>query len=143
MKIRYACALLLLSVAAPALAGAVYQWTDAQGNVHFGDNPAQGAKKLKLDPAESSAPREDAAAREAKRVADCAHKREQLTTFKSAARIIEKDALGKEHIYTGPERTKLIELTQQQVDTACSAQSPAPAPVAPESSSSSGAENPE
>ncbi|HWU67676.1 MAG TPA: DUF4124 domain-containing protein, partial [Stenotrophobium sp.] len=124
MNIRCLSAVLLLTLAAPAMAGAVYQWTDAQGNVHFGDNPAQGAKKLNLDPADGSAPPQDAAAREAQRAADCSRKRDQLTTFKSAARIVEKDALGNEHEYTGDERTKLIELTQKQVDTACSDQPP-------------------
>ncbi|MGH8506063.1 MAG: DUF4124 domain-containing protein [Stenotrophobium sp.] len=134
MRIRSAYAVVLLAVAVPALAGSVYQWTDTQGNVHFGDNPAQGAKKLNLDPTDGSAPPpQDAVAREAQRVADCSRKRDQLTTFKSAARIVEKDALGKEHEYTGQERTQLIELTQKQVDTACSDQPPAAAAAAPSS----------
>lgn len=45
--------ILLLSVATAGTAGGVYKWTDAQGNVHYGERPPPGieAKSLKVDKA--------------------------------------------------------------------------------------------
>lgn len=41
-----------LILAGPALAGGVYKWTDAQGNVHFGDKPPDTrAERVQTDDA--------------------------------------------------------------------------------------------
>jgi hypothetical protein len=46
-------------LSAPASAG-VYKWTDAQGNVHFGDRPpAQGAEQIKVPKSSPSTPAPD------------------------------------------------------------------------------------
>ena len=127
MRIRSACAALLLAVAVPAaLAGSVYKWTDAQGHVHYGDSPAQGAQKLDMDPnGGQAAAASGEQANAAQKAAECTRQRDQLTTYRSATTIVEKDALGKEREYSGEERQKLIELTQSKMDAACAGQPPA------------------
>ncbi|MGH8460921.1 MAG: DUF4124 domain-containing protein [Stenotrophobium sp.] len=136
MNIRYSCAVLLLTVAAPVLAGSVYQWTDAQGHTHYGDQPAQGARKLMLEPGTSqAAPAAETQGAAAQQAADCKRQRDQLAIYKSATNIIEKDALGNNHEYSGDERKKLIEQAQSKTDTACANQPPADA-SAPESAES-------
>ncbi|MGH8541146.1 MAG: DUF4124 domain-containing protein [Stenotrophobium sp.] len=123
MMIRSAVAVTLLALTGLAFAGSVYKWTDAQGHVHYGDNPAKlSAQKLDIDAANGEKPpatKTDTAAQKAKHVEDCSRKRDQLATYKSAGRIIEKDNLGKEHEYTADERKQLIEQTQKQIDTDC------------------------
>lgn len=37
-------------------ADTVYRWVDAQGNVHYSDQPHPGAKKIKVQPAQTYAP---------------------------------------------------------------------------------------
>ena len=58
--------LLLLFLLLPCYAAGVYKWTDAQGNVHYGDRPPQGQAVQSMDveqatPATPPAP--DSAAR--------------------------------------------------------------------------------
>jgi hypothetical protein len=40
---------ILLSSSLVSVAG-VYKWTDAEGNIHFGDKSVEGAEKVKLQP---------------------------------------------------------------------------------------------
>jgi len=62
---------LAIAFALPASAR-VYKWTDADGNIHFGDRPHAGAETVQLDHVDEGAaptgtPRETEAARAAKR----------------------------------------------------------------------------
>ncbi len=41
---------LLLALAAPAMAGSIYKWVDAQGTTHFGAQPPQGASAERINP---------------------------------------------------------------------------------------------
>lgn len=43
-------ALVTLAIALPA-AAKIYKWTDEQGNVHYGDEPPEGAEAVDLPPA--------------------------------------------------------------------------------------------
>ncbi|WPC05890.1 DUF4124 domain-containing protein [Pseudomonas benzenivorans] len=42
---------LLLALSAPAMAGQVYKWVDAQGVTHFGAQPPQGAQATSINTA--------------------------------------------------------------------------------------------
>lgn len=41
---------LLLALAAPAMAGSIYKWVDAQGTTHFGTQPPQGVEAQRVNP---------------------------------------------------------------------------------------------
>lgn len=41
---------LLLALAAPAMAGSIYKWVDAQGTTHFGAQPPQGVAAERINP---------------------------------------------------------------------------------------------
>lgn len=41
---------LLLALAAPAMAGSIYKWVDAQGVTHFGTKPPQGVQAERINP---------------------------------------------------------------------------------------------
>jgi len=63
-------ALLCLGLALSLSAAAqVYRWVDADGNVHFGDQPHQGAQKVPAEGRDAAAPAADSEAYEAERAA--------------------------------------------------------------------------
>lgn len=115
-----------------ASAGKVYRWVDAQGRVHYGDQPARDARELRqLDaprPAASNAApeqseseptadaSEDAAAA---RATACTAKREQLKSYETATTLIEKDTLGREREYSSEERAQLVERARGEVQSLC------------------------
>lgn len=41
---------LLLALAAPAMAGSIYKWVDAQGTTHFGAQPPMGVQAERINP---------------------------------------------------------------------------------------------
>lgn len=41
---------LLLALAAPAMAGSIYKWVDAQGTTHFGAQPPRGVQAERINP---------------------------------------------------------------------------------------------
>jgi hypothetical protein len=47
---KLACALMLAGIvaAAPAATGEIYKWTDAEGNVHYGDRPTGAGNEERL-----------------------------------------------------------------------------------------------
>ncbi len=49
MSVRYLVLLCILCLSAPAGAE-IYRWTDAQGRVHFGEQPAPGATPVQVKP---------------------------------------------------------------------------------------------
>lgn len=130
MNMRFAVSLVLLSVALTAAAGGqVYKWKDSKGHVHYGDQPVPGAQKIEVAPVNSeAAPAGKGAetdADRAKRTAECARKREQLATYKNAARIVEKNSLGVEREFSDAERQQLIAQTEKQLAEQCADQVPA------------------
>ena len=48
-----------------------------------------------------------------------AAKRAQLNTFKNAARLVEKDSLGREREFTAAEREQLVARTQSDLVSQC------------------------
>jgi hypothetical protein len=120
MKMQWMVVAISLCLAASATAADVYKWKDAQGHVHYGDMAKQGAEKVNAGPANSAVPEDkDKDAQKTKHAEECGRKRDQLVTYRSAGRIVEKDALGIEKEYNEAERKKLIELTQKQIAEGC------------------------
>lgn len=105
----------------------IYRWTGADGKVQYGDLPPQGAKNVqKFDQrvgtsaaTTTTAPPVENEAQTQTRRADCANKSAQLKTYKTAARLVEKDSLGREREFTTAERQLLIERTQTDLDAQC------------------------
>ena len=114
-------------------AGQVYKWVDPNGRVHFSDTPRPGwtavdlksAPSLSADAAGAESTEEGAegegssAARDRLRADECKRRKEQLDSYLTANRIVERDALGKEKEFSQEERLQLIEQTQKQVAELC------------------------
>lgn len=123
-----ALALLVLVGLVPAQASdKIFRWTGADGKSYFGDTPPAGARDVQpfsrkvgttvASPEDSGA---DTAAEESSMsVADCANKRAQLSTYKNATKLVEKDSLGREREYTVEERDLLVKKTQEELETQC------------------------
>ena len=117
-------------------AAGVYKWKDADGRVHYGDQPKDGAERIKTGPGngEAAPPEDDsnsdAGKQKAKHLEDCGRKRDQLVTYQKASRIVETDSLGNQKEFSDDERQKLVAKTQQQITEGC-ADVPGPAAAAP------------
>src|SRR5262249_30237875 len=111
----------LIALVSFAAYGDVYKWTDASGNVHYGDKPRDGADKVDVKPGIGSGSPSDPAAAKADqdRAAACAKKKSQLESYKTATVVKETDALGRAREYSEPERQQLIAQTEKQVADAC------------------------
>ena len=121
----------LMCTGSAAFAGEVYKWKDAQGRVHYGDQPAQGSEKIEVNaPASQLQIKRDhekelgSNAKTAKRFEDCKRSKEQLMTYQGAANIISKDGFGGEKELNAAERAKLIQMTQQKIKDSCEEQPP-------------------
>lgn len=122
------CTLLVMGVASAASGDRVYRWKGADGKIYFGDTPPAGALDVRnfdgkiggpanptsLPPAPSLTEEQIAA-----RDADCVTKRGQLKTYRSAVRLVERDALGREHEYTPEERQQLVHRVENDIQTVC------------------------
>lgn len=122
------CTLLVMGVASAASGDRIYRWKGADGKTHFGDTPPASAQEVRNfdgkvgGPSNSPPPpsgppltEEQIAARDA----DCVTKREQLKTYRSAVRLVERDALGREHEYTPEERQQLVQRVENDIQTVC------------------------
>lgn len=114
--------LCLFASATMADAG-VYKWKDANGRVHYGDQPKSGAQRVDGAPTNTeAAPEEessDPAKQKTSKADECARKRDQLMTYQKATRIVETDSLGNQKEFSDEERQKLIERTQKQIAEGC------------------------
>lgn len=109
-------ALMLTSWSAAVQADKLYRWVDDQGRVHYGDRPPQNqrAQTLKLRPPPAAVQQPSVQDSEA-----CVQAREKLTEFQQAERIVERDGLGQERIYSAEEREQLIARSQTHVEQTC------------------------
>ncbi len=126
-------ALVVAALFGVAEAGQIYKYVDAQGRVHYADQPQPGWKRVDVRPptnSQESEWSEPGVARGAdlERAAECARKQEQLKTYRNAARIVERDSLGRDKEYSADERKQLIEKTETEIESLCSS---APASAAP------------
>ncbi|MGH8447451.1 MAG: DUF4124 domain-containing protein [Solimonas sp.] len=110
-----------LVLGASAFAGQVYKWVDAQGHFHFGDTPQPGWTRV--DAGRTNSMTADvpqvAGEDEEKRAVHCKQKRDELAGYKSASRIVERDALGGEREFSDEQKQKLISQTAGQATEAC------------------------
>jgi len=126
MDLRYAAAACFFIVAATAHAeGKVYRWTDAQGRVHYGDQPSGNAQSVapKVPTLEAPAAGDTPAARKtasgAPPLGTCEEKKAQLASYRRAAKITETSALGETREYSAEQKQQLIERTEAAVKEAC------------------------
>lgn len=117
----------LVLLSGTAHADKIFRWIGTDNKVHFGDTPPPGAREVQpfgrkvgtgaAAPAdtESDAGTEPSEAQ----LADCTRKQSQLETYRKAARLIERDSLGREREYTDDERTQLIAQTEDQMRRQC------------------------
>jgi opacity protein-like surface antigen len=129
-------ALLLSGLCAVAQAGDIYKWVDAKGRFHYSDVAQAGWTRVddKTGTARASSEDSDGENREgdeeqastaaARRAADCARAQEQLRTYRSATRIVERDSLGREKEYSDEDREKLLVVTEQQIASNCQERAP-------------------
>jgi len=109
---------LLLAVAVPGLANSrVFQWTDANGVIHYGDAPRGAAKPLAVKPISRGV---DAGAATAPADSEaCSRKREQLQRYSGASKVTETNALGETREYDEAQVKALIESSEAAVREAC------------------------
>lgn len=121
-----------LMLAAPAFAGQVYRWVDPDGRVHYGDQPMPGAREVDLRTNTSAAPAAPVAEGEngeprpaaaTEKLAPnpelCAQKKQELQTYSTASKIVERDRLGREKEYGAEEKKLLVAQTQKQIEQLC------------------------
>ncbi len=125
---RIALGALLLMVALQAgAAGKTYRWVDAQGKVHYGDQPPPNAAEITpgKSPAAQAASTVANAAVPARPVSgalgpeECQRRRDLLASYRNAAAITETDALGNRRDYSEDERQQLIARTEQALRDGC------------------------
>ncbi|PPE73362.1 hypothetical protein C3942_13915 [Solimonas fluminis] len=119
----------------PAMAAEVYKWVDPSGRVHYGDQPQPGWKRVGVNAPPASSPGTPAPAAATYGEVDkaaCEKKKQELESYQKAARVIERDALGREKEYSPEDRQKLIELARKQADDTCSGRTVPPAAAAPQ-----------
>lgn len=122
----------LLAMTCVTQAGEIYQWVGADGKVHFGDVPprdAVGVKEVERKvglgslAAETEKPKEPEAPPSIETALasgdECDYKQQQLATFKSAASLVETDALGREREYSAVERGLIISRIEREMTIAC------------------------
>lgn len=114
---------LCLAMSALVAQAAVYKWKDANGRVHYGDQPASGAVEVNAGVLNGSvAPDSSEASAEntqQKKAEECSRKRDQLANYKKASKIVETDSLGNQKEFNDEERKKLLEKTQKQLTDSC------------------------
>lgn len=129
--IALGAALLLVSAAAAA---ETYRWVDAEGNVHYGDRPAQGSQEVTIrvpgvapepppatdgvasePPATTTEPDADAQVRSQL----CTQARERLASYENSDGIFEESPDGKRRELTLDERVDTILKARQSVKDSC------------------------
>lgn len=140
--------LMLYCLAVSVHAGGVYKWVDSQGNVHFGDQPAEtGAAQLAqpkaqvpADPAyqerlqrqkqyldarrdereQAKQKAAEAKAQKADRHARCQKAKEQLAYLDAHSRLYTSRPDGKQHYLSPAEREAELAKVRQQIVELCS-----------------------
>lgn len=125
LSLRGLLLLVLLGCSAATLAAGtkVYRWVDANGNVHYGDQPppAQAQELKQSAPTAISAP--PAAAPSAAEGVDCTQLGSELERWNASPRLMQTDVLGQQRELSAEERGALIAQAQQRYASACPAAS--------------------
>ncbi len=115
-RLRGACAVLLLVMAGSVMAaGKTYRWVDANGKVHYGDQPPPNATAVTEKPAGAAPAVDDGAKAGGTDAAECERRTQKLNQYRNAAAVTETDSLGNKREYTEAERQKLVERAEQSV----------------------------
>lgn len=138
-------ALLMTAMLLPALADAqIYRWTDANGQVHFGQRPAAGAEQVEVRPQvverddqtrerearserffdarrqEQQAAREQASKARAAREQECQGLRSQLSRLQLGGRFFRNDAAGERVYYSDSEVEAARQRLAMRISQECS-----------------------
>lgn len=122
------CTLLAMGVASAAGGDRVYRWKGADGKTYYGDTPPPTAQDVRNFDSKVSGPSSAPGAPAATTMTDeqfaaheteCANKRNQVKTYRTAARLVERDALGREREYTAEERTQLVAKVEGEIQAQC------------------------
>lgn len=113
-------ALASLLVAAPVLAGKVYQWKDAKGVTHYSDSPPPERKGVQNRELKDPAPAAPAQAKAAE-APNCVTARSNLVQLKSNQPVgLDADSDGKlDKVMSADERTVQIQQTELMLKTYC------------------------
>jgi hypothetical protein len=126
---RAAMLLVGLMLSAAASAGQVYKWVDKAGHFHFSDTPQPGWTRvdaMRGNTMTAEVPQVgDDPGSEAK-AAECQKTRDTLASYRNAARVVERDALGNEKEYSAEQKQQLVARAEQQVAQACGEDANAP-----------------
>lgn len=141
-----AASMMILACGATAQADGVYKWVDAQGRVHYGDQPQSNtAQPLNIRPAppvdEGLRQRREAMSKQPKAkpeaqkkpddtissakeaqeqiTQNCARMKERLSKYEAAAMLTDKGDDGEQRLLNEDERNKLIEDTRGEVGKWC------------------------
>jgi hypothetical protein len=98
-------------------AATIYRWVDERGRVHFSDQRSSGAGSIEVKPGSGATPPVDEP--QPQHGAECERRKNQLEAYRNAASVVETDALGQRHEYDPAEKTRLLQLGEQQVLNAC------------------------
>lgn len=120
--------LLWLLVAIPAAAGNIYRWTDANGVVHYSDQPQRGAAAVPVQagrhtskssplPVQTQESRAERVA--AIRAEQCEKARKRLTLLQESGRVASVNEDGEEAALGADERVQAILRAQQDVVGLC------------------------
>ena len=139
----------ILFSSAAALAGKIYKWTDAEGNVHYGsDKPADSdAEKMKVDTSKTGVDRGAEALDNLKQGVDddaerikeegipaeppvpslpmkevkkrCQNAKQDLATIQARGQLRERDASGEIRYVSDEEKQRRIKAAKQQVREYC------------------------
>ncbi len=141
-----AASLMILVCGAAAQAAGVYKWVDAQGRIHYGDQPQNStARPLNIPPPppvdeglrqqreamskppkakpEAQKKQDDTitSAKEAREqiTQNCTRMKERLSKYEAAAMLTDAGNDGERRLLNEDERKKLIEDTRGEVDKWC------------------------
>lgn len=138
--------LILLLSSTIVFAAGVYKWTDADGNIHYGDRPKSSAEKIKVrtghkpDPTqiehrqkrdrllevldeerrEKRSDKELAAQQKAERKSQCEEAKTNLEQYKAAGYLYKVDEDGNRNILEDDAHAQALEDAQDSVDHWCS-----------------------
>lgn len=142
MNVRYLPLLCILCV--PVLTGAdIYRWTDAQGRVHFGEQPGQGATQVQVKPQvverdadtrarqerlerfndarqqEKAQAAQNAAAQRQKQDQTCRQLRNQLAEIAKDGQYFSQDGKGERRYYSSDEIDTARRKLNAQIASQC------------------------
>ena len=123
--LRFAGLVLLMAMAAPAIAGELYQWKDANGVTHYSDSPPPGKADYKnrtIRDSGAASVATDKAADAAPVNTQCATARGNLALLQGDGPVgTDTDKDGKpDTAFTAAERTAQAELAKAAINVHCS-----------------------